>query len=456
MRTHTIKSFSIYGLFGTKDIHIPFDENVKVLIGENGIGKTQILNLLYYTLTKNFIKLSEIHFKSLTISFGKKDNITIIKKDLISSLKAYRHPIIHKITQVIGISAFVELQEMYNSMSDGSDFNLLENRIETILRRTNIPLTALRSVLREVGDGVNIDTNSLINSYDKNISKCTELKEIMYFPTYRRVEEDLHNLGYSEEDFKFNQNTLIQFGMNDVKEQFREIEQTIEKLLKEGLANFTKDILKIATSQNLDVDKNIFERTSEEDLELIFSRAGTSLDEETKNAVKETVRTKAAFSNALSSLLLQKLIELYEKQKIYDNSIKQFRDICNKYLIEKEVFYDESKIDIYIKSTITNETIRLSDLSSGEKQIISIFSKIYLSDKDRRFMILFDEPELSLSIIWQKTLLPDIINSKKCDFMCVVTHSPFIFENELDQYAVGLNEYIQISSQTNDSRTIKK
>ncbi len=456
MRTHTIKSFSIYGLFGTKDIHIPFDENIKILIGENGIGKTQILNLLYYTLTRNFIKLSEIHFNRLVISFGEEDDIVIDRKDLISSQEIYRHPKIRRIIQIIGLSSFVELQQMYNSLEDGADFHVFEDRINSISRKSRMSRASLHRIIREIGDEVKTDSNTLLSSYDKDIHKCTNKREIMYFPTYRRVEEDLHNLGYNEEKLKINQNTLIQFGMNDVKEQFREIEQTIEILLKEGLKNFTKDILKIATSQNLIVDKNIFERTSPEDVELIFARAGTSLEEETKNAVKEAVRTKN-FSNPLSGLLLQKLIELYERQKLYDNSIKQFRDICNKYLIEKEIFYDESNIDIYIRSTITDEKIRLSDLSSGKKQIISIFSKIYLSDKDKRFMVLFDEPELSLSIIWQKTLLPDIINSGKCDFMCAVTHSPFIFENELDQYAVGLNEYIQISSPTNDLfRTVRK
>ena len=81
-------------------------------------------------------------------------------------------------------------------------------------------------------------------------------------------------------------------------------------------------------------------------------------------------------------------------------------------------------------------------LSSEEKQIISIFSKIYLSDRDKRFIVLFDEPELSLSMLWQKQLLPDIVNSNKCDFLLAVTHSPFIFDNELDKYAVGLSEYI--------------
>ena len=72
-----------------------------------------------------------------------------------------------------------------------------------------------------------------------------------------------------------------------------------------------------------------------------------------------------------------------------------------------------------------------------------MFSKIYLSDRNKRFIVLFDEPELSLSMIWQQQLLPDILNSKKCDFLLAVTHSPFIFDNELRNYAISLNEYFE-------------
>lgn len=50
-------------------------------------------------------------------------------------------------------------------------------------------------------------------------------------------------------------------------------------------------------------------------------------------------------------------------------------------------------------------------LSSGEKQIISVFSKLYLED-NKKYIILFDEPELSLSIKWQAKFLPDIMDTK--------------------------------------------
>lgn len=39
-----------------------FDDPVKILVGENGSGKTTILNCLYYTLKQKFDSLSKIRF----------------------------------------------------------------------------------------------------------------------------------------------------------------------------------------------------------------------------------------------------------------------------------------------------------------------------------------------------------------------------------------------------------
>ena len=40
-------------------------------------------------------------------------------------------------------------------------------------------------------------------------------------------------------------------------------------------------------------------------------------------------------------------------------------------------------------------------------------------------------------------ILEDIYKSNKCKLLIATTHSPFIFDNELDQYAVSLEEYIK-------------
>jgi hypothetical protein len=41
-------------------------------------------------------------------------------------------------------------------------------------------------------------TNQILDKSKKEIKECLNDTDIMYFPTFRRVEEDLHNLGYAE------------------------------------------------------------------------------------------------------------------------------------------------------------------------------------------------------------------------------------------------------------------
>ena len=112
----------------------------------------------------------------------------------------------------------------------------------------------------------------------------------------------------------------------------------------------------------------------------------------------------------------------------------------------KEIQYEASEVEFYLVNKVNNKRVLMSELlgklSSGEKQIISLFSRIYLSG-ETDFIVLFDEPELSLSIFWQKLLLPHIMQSKRCKLLLAVTHSPFIFENELEGNAIGLNQYIK-------------
>ena len=82
-----------------------------------------------------------------------------------------------------------------------------------------------------------------------------------------------------------------------------------------------------------------------------------------------------------------------------------------------------------------------NDYQNAIEKGLNRFSKIYL-EKTENLIVLFDEPELSLSLPWQKRLLPDIMNSEKCKFLLAVTHSPFIFQNKLESHAVGINMYM--------------
>ncbi|HGY6906333.1 TPA: AAA family ATPase, partial [Escherichia coli] len=121
--------------------------------------------------------------------------------------------------------------------------------------------------------------------------------------------------------------------------------------------------------------------------------------------------------------------------------IESFVTICNKYLQlsddSKSLNFDIETLQVIVKDLFTNNPIELEDLSSGEKQIISLMAHMYL-DHTKKKIVLIDEPELSLSLEWQEHVLVDIVNSPSVTQMLAITHSPFVFNNELKSQVTSL------------------
>ena len=244
--------------------------------------------------------------------------------------------------------------------------------------------------------------------------------------------------------------------------------------LDEGFDNFVNSFAELAdgTSQSFIItgvkfsagSANINKKSSTETLEKIVVRTPiehvimTSLGDrlglvkgKIVNAVVKYVKKMVPTFNLpdavrFNTVLAQgKNLELWDErawQQENDEAIQNFTKVCNKYLADKEIIYDESNVTIDIVRKKNKRTVDIESLSSGEKQIISLFALLYLQKKEN-LAIFFDEPELSLSMEWQKTLLPDIVNSGKCKFLFSTTHSPFIFDNELEDHTVDLFEYIE-------------
>jgi len=183
--------------------------------------------------------------------------------------------------------------------------------------------------------------------------------------------------------------------------------------------------------------------TSPKAVEIVLERIGKNISPSHKDQILSLVNS-GEILNGHDPLVyfVSNLLKVYEQQQENDNAIQSFTTVSNKYLADKEVVYDESNVTIEIIRKKNSTVVDIEYLSSGEKQIISLFALLYLQKKSD-LAIFFDEPELSLSMEWQKTLLPDIVRSGKCKFLFSTTHSPFIFENELEENTVDLAEYIE-------------
>lgn len=137
-----------------------------------------------------------------------------------------------------------------------------------------------------------------------------------------------------------------------------------------------------------------------------------------------------------------KLVNVTNEIVIKENNITRFVSTCNFYLRPgKSIVYNENTSEMKVVDD-RDKGIDFSALSSGEKQIVSIFAHIYLQEHSERIIII-DEPELSLSVPWQRRFLTDIIDSGSCDFLLAVTHSPFVYENRLKESTVDLRRLIE-------------
>lgn len=464
---NTLKRFRIKGLFGNQNIEIDFRDNIKILIGENGLGKTTILNCLYFVLTKKFYRLSLIEFSSISIEFISNAQIDFSKNDLSCYLdeirrnkRSPRGSILERLKSIIDFDELNEIIEL-----DDLEFNKEErnNILNYILSKTEGRKFAPSSVL--IDSTYKILSEFDATSFKQNIQILdNEIEgQIMYFPTYRRVEEEIQNLGkiknvkddlfyddYIEESYdkddcfshEFDGEALIQFGMEDVEERIDHVKQQIKESSIIGFSKLTGEMLSQLLKGFPKIEEDKINNINSETIKIILRRVGDNLPKKDRNNILRLIGTNELHEKFELLHFLFKLIELYNEQKIIDDAIKKFRDICNKYLVGKKFHYDESLVELKILREKSEDEVLLKNLSSGEKQIVSLFSKIYL-ENSKNLIVLFDEPELSLSMKWQKRLLPDIVNSGKCSFLLAVTHSPFIFKNELDKYAIGMNVYFK-------------
>lgn len=176
-----------------------------------------------------------------------------------------------------------------------------------------------------------------------------------------------------------------------------------------------------------------------ESLHVVLGRLGRN-EERTRKRIERLINSGEINNeeNIYLKSFLDQLMQTYATTQDREASIEAFIEVINSYWQgdenEKKFVFDKPSAEASVVNTYTGRKLPLEALSSGEKQIISVFAYLYL-DRDLKIIMLIDEPELSLSIEWQEKFLPDIVNSPGCCQLIGITHSPFVFKNRLRPYA---------------------
>ena len=432
-----LKSFRVEKLHGVYDFELKFQDNTLILVGENGSGKSTLMKMLFYTLSHQWIKLAQYKFEYIRLKFKDFEEI-IIDRNLLDFSKSDQ-----RINQLP--------PNIRKSILNGDSLSLIENEC----RRFQFPFTYVLQIMNSVQKG-----NNSLRERTEKIMLATAGVHILYLPTYRRIEQDLNvvlssrleavedDLFLSEQggfqmNHDHNYSEIVGFGMRDVERLIENTSAQLRYKFSDSLNNLiysylgetlNKEFTNIKASQFKNIDSDtIYEVLGRVDIKYLPSR---ELIKKTLKNIQETGKLKNDDKVVLHYLL--KLLESYNLFKYQEDGIIQFANICDKYLSNKEVKYSSLDFRLYIIRDGIN--LNWNQLSSGEKQVVSLFSHLYLDGK-KNYFLLIDEPELSLSLVWQQMFLQDVKNATFCKGVFAVTHSPFIFDNDLKSYAHGINEF---------------
>jgi predicted ATPase len=457
--TAQITEISIKGLHGALDITLPIRNNRLILIGVNGLGKSTVVNILYYILSRQWPRLIEIEFESVTVK-TKEGSLNLGHAEIEQHIASARDGIRFRLpTSVLRSLERLSDQGLLEAFLDARRSEL--TKFEDILGYPSHVLLRLQSDLRRRPLS-GVTTSKEMEQASQKIKKILGEDQILYLPTYRRIEKDLKAIFPNVEEISGYRSSvserprgrrtdayaeLIEFGMEDVQrrisETMSELNDNNRKEFNALAGSYLRDVIR---GQGTTYDAEEINNLTDQNVSEMLGRVEeNTLDDVDKRLLRESIHRintspSPSGDDPYVAHFLSKLLQAAHKLRIREEPVTKFVEVCNNYLVNKQIVYDEKtyKLNVVDHKSI----IELNFLSSGEKQIVSLFAHLYLSGS-RQYLVIIDEPELSLSVPWQLRLLPDMWASKHCGLLVAVTHSPFIFENDMNEYAVDLKDHIK-------------
>ena len=237
-------------------------------------------------------------------------------------------------------------------------------------------------------------------------------EQSLFFPTYRRIEE----------------------GRNSANNEMYEVATALRALANRISVGGHKLIASVSADDIVRLLSNRYAATS--------NKALSYRDDLLKNITKtlEDSRNKATgnHTSLSSDMVIDQIIKMVENadnaQEELFAPFSSINEILKGFVCDKSIRIDSN----YIIGEIGNE-INVDLLSAGEKQVLSFlaYNSFYSNS-----LIVIDEPELSLHIDWQRSLLPTLEKQGSNNQIIVATHSPFIYANYPEKEVIlsaGLN-----------------
>lgn len=351
-----------------------FFNDINVITGRNGSGKTTILKAIWYLMSANIERIPrEMSFDLLALETDK-FNISITR---ISDRNPRRPD-----------------AERYRI-----DYVSEENR-DTF----DISLTGLQEEEAQVRRANHI------------IGACTGS---LFFPTFRRIEG-----GFSMGRTEFSRHPMYyppqQGGYEAIEAGFRNLSERLSIFHHTFVASIsTDDIVRLLTEKYAQIS----EATNRQHREL--SNAIIDLTTRYTGYGQESDESALHHAQQILDEINAKVVEFNTRTDAELRPFTTLSELVSGIYENKGIRITENVVLGDVKNSISSGM-----LSSGEKQMLSFLCYNALSTGQAMFI---DEPEISLHVDWQRILFPTLLKQDTGNQFVIATHSPFIYTKYADK-----------------------
>ena len=451
---------SIKGLHGLYDVEIEFSSSISIFMGPNGIGKSTVLNIFVHLVTAQWERLAKQYFESVDIYFKNGVHVHITKDELVDT-GSFSIPPARMQNYISALDKAGKLDPfLAGARLTAED----EREISEAIKTPRSDLRYLRATLQ-----ASTNHSYILLLQKERVIRQNFPLQIIYLPTYRRIEQDIKEIFSLSPGAMRNIRTeitdavssteksyveLVRFGMDDIDQLIESYAASIKEYSRQQVNSLSTRYLTAALKQGQKFDRNFFKNLGDESIKDVLSR----VDDQELIASE-----RARLTDLIKSIRVPKkggrltrpqehiapyfqmLYETHARISAREAPLRGLAELLNRYIgPEKYASYDPTKYEFRVRSR-SGSAIPLAGLSSGEKQIISLFSllSLSLSQPDHSYVVI-DEPELSLSVLWQETLISDIVSTTMCAGILAVTHSPFIYGEKMARYTKDLSDFVKV------------
>lgn len=431
-----IKRIRIYNLHGQHDYDIEFDSKLTFLFGANGCGKTTVLNILAAIVTGKLYSLTDFVFDKIDLFYCDSNNVEEkIQIEIVSKEKNMRTMIV---------------------CFDKGDYEIenIDNLKERLYRKNedeNIERTFF-DMYPFVNDIVNKFNYVYLPLSRYGYDRVDERDYYRYAYSRRRYYETQQNPynSYLNESLRYiselirNSCMNINIQENRVNDKFRN--DVLSSMIRvssdmhilqiiEEISKFDWDEVLRSKEAYIKTLKEIgvYDEKLQKEIEAFFEAFKSAYDDYIKQKNDDNERSGIRIDLAwqyAEFLKIRNIAELAKKNEKIKEKIRQpkvlFEELINDFFLSSGT---HKKITITSEGQVVFETkgrkLHLTDLSSGEKQIVITFASLIFGFKGKGTGIfIVDEPEASLHLEWQNKFVPAILKTNENIQLIFATHSP--------------------------------